>query len=268
MTAVSPTNTAIWIVRESARPLACHLAASLGAQVLPKVSEPEAETASNREQFGEAFSNVTHWILLMACGIASRYIAALPRDKHTDPAVVVLDEACRFAIPLLGGHEGGANTLAYRVASLTGATPVITTATEALKPLTLGIGCRRGMSAARIDAAVQNALQQAKATLAEVREIATVDIKATEPGLQEWLAANALPLRVFSSAQLAHRPLTASPSDWVQRSVGLAGVCEPCALLASPRGSLLVPKLATAGVTVAVVSDALSSFFPSPCTVN
>ena len=84
---------------------------------------------------------------------------------------------------------------------------------------------------------------------------ATVDLKAREPGLLEWVAAQQLPLRVFSSAQLSDRPLTARPSDWVRTNIGLAGVCEPCALLASPRGSLLVPKFACAGVTVAVVSD-------------
>ena len=93
-----------------------------------------------------------------------------------------------------------------------------------------------------------------------------VDLKAKEPGLLEWIAARQLPLRVFSSAQLSDRPLTARPSDWVRSNIGLAGVCEPCALLASPRGRLLVPKLACGGVTVAVVSDPAPSppfFLPS-----
>ena len=211
--------------------------------------------ASNRERFAEAFPKAGAWILLMATGIATRYLARLPQDKHSDPAVVVLDEACRFAIPVLGGHEGGGNALAYRIASLTGAVPVITTATEALKPFTLGIGLRRGLSAGRIDTAVEAALSAAGGSLAQVREVATVDLKAREPGLLEWVAARRLPLRVFSTAQLSDRPLTARPSDWVRTNIGLAGVCEPCALLASPRGSLLVPKLACAGVTVAVVSD-------------
>ncbi len=247
-------STAIWIVRESARPLAESLGRALCAPVLP---EPAAEATpiSNREQFQAAFAAARSWVLLMACGIATRYLSGLPRDKHSDPAVVVLDEAGRFAIPLLGGHEGGANALAYRIAACTGALPAITTATEALKPLTVGIGMRRGMSAARIEAAVQAALASSGAPLSAVREVATVDIKADEPGLQEWLAAHALPLRVFSSAQIAERPLTATPSDWVRTNTGLAGVCEPCALLASPRGTLLVPKRAHAGVTVAIVSD-------------
>jgi cobalt-precorrin 5A hydrolase len=257
---------ALWHVRESALPLAQELGRSLGACVLPEGAPGGVEAASNREQFAAAFPKARAWILLMATGIATRYLAGLPQDKHSDPAVVVVDEACRFAVPVLSGHEGGGNALAYRIAALTGAVPVITTATEALKPLTLGIGLRRGLSAARIDAAVHAALAAADASPEQIREIATVDLKANEPGLLEWLAARQLPLRVFSSAQLSDRPLTARPSDWVRSNIGLAGVCEPCALLASPRGRLLVPKLACGGVTVAVVSDPAPSppfFLPS-----
>ena len=253
---------ALWHVRESARPLARELGRALGACSLPEGSFGGLGGASNREQFALAFPKARGWILLMAAGIATRYLAGLPEDKHTDPAVVVLDESCRFAIPLLSGHEGGGNALAYKIAALTGAIPVITTATEALKPLTLGIGLRRGLSADRIETAVEAGLLAAGGSLAQVREVATVDLKASEPGLVEWVAERRLPLRVFSSAQLSDRPLTARPSNWVRTNIGLAGVCEPCALLASPRGRLVVPKLACAGVTVAVVSD--SSPMP-PC---
>lgn len=251
-------GTAIWLVRDSARPLAGSLGRVLGACVLPEAALSATGESTNREAFAQEFFKASSWILLMAAGIATRYLAGLPHSKHTDPAVVVLDEACRFAIPILGGHEGGANALAYRVAAVTGATPVITTATEALKPLTLGIGCRRGISSDGIRRAVDNALQRTGYSLADVREVATVDLKEREPGLLEWLNEHGLPLRVFSREQLSSRPLTGTPSSWVRTSIGLAGVCEPCALLASPRGELVVPKLATAGVTVAVVSDRFS----------
>ena len=248
-------NTAIWLVRESARPLAEKLGDFLEALVLPDATPDMGPAPSNRERFVAAFPSAKQWVMLMASGIATRYLAGLPYDKNSDPGVVVLDEACRFAIPLLCGHEGGANALAYRIAAKTGAVPVITTATEALKPLTLGIGCRKGVSVERIDDAIANALRMIGASLSSVREIATVDLKGREPGLIKWVEQNDIPLRIFSSEQLAQRPLTATPSRWVFSSIGLAGVCEPCALLASPRGTLVVPKLATAGVTVAVVSD-------------
>ncbi len=79
-----------------------------------------------------------HWrhydgfICIMAAGIVVRAIAPLLDDKLTDPCVIVLDEKGRHAISLLAGHIGGGNTLAEKVAALTGGTPVITTASDTL----------------------------------------------------------------------------------------------------------------------------------------
>ncbi|MDR1620588.1 MAG: cobalamin biosynthesis protein [Clostridiales bacterium] len=70
-------------------------------------------------------------LFIGACGIAVRAIAPNVKSKRSDPAIVVLDDGGKFAIPLLGGHIGGANALAGRVAKITGAMPVVTTATDA-----------------------------------------------------------------------------------------------------------------------------------------
>ncbi len=69
-------------------------------------------------------------VAVMAAGIVVRKLAPLLKGKDRDPAVVVVDEAGRFAISMLSGHLGGANVLARRVAAALGGTPVITTATD------------------------------------------------------------------------------------------------------------------------------------------
>ncbi|WP_294412483.1 cobalt-precorrin 5A hydrolase [uncultured Ruminococcus sp.] len=69
-------------------------------------------------------------VFICASGIAVRAIAPHISSKTTDPAVVVIDEDGRFAIPVLSGHIGGANALAVRLSELIGAQAAVTTATD------------------------------------------------------------------------------------------------------------------------------------------
>ncbi len=240
----------IWPVRSQGEPLARLLAQRLAGEAHRPWEQPEPR----RERLRERFTHYSHWVLVMAAGIAIRFLDGLIEDKRRDPAVVVIDEAGRYAIALLGGHEAGANALAYRVANAVGAVPVVTTATEAAKPLVAGIGCRKGVGAERIEHGLLHAL--AGRSLSDVRELATIDLKAREPGLLEFSRAHGIPLRIVAREQISARSWCSTPSDWVRRSVGVEGVCEPCALIASPRGRLVVPKTCLQGVAVAVVADA------------
>jgi cobalt-precorrin 5A hydrolase/precorrin-3B C17-methyltransferase len=69
-------------------------------------------------------------ICIMAAGIVVRTLASLLKDKKSDPAVVVVDEAGGFAVSLVSGHLGGANERAQEIARFLGGKAVITTASD------------------------------------------------------------------------------------------------------------------------------------------
>ncbi|MCQ9180901.1 precorrin-3B C(17)-methyltransferase [Streptomyces sp. IBSBF 2953] len=79
-----------------------------------------------------AFDECEQLVCFLATGAVVRLVAPLLSDKTSDPGVVCVDEAGRFAVSLVGGHGGGANELAVAVGGLLGAEPVVTTATDAL----------------------------------------------------------------------------------------------------------------------------------------
>jgi cobalt-precorrin 5A hydrolase len=243
-------------VRVEGRVLSERLWQQLGGELF----RPWEHLEPQKALFQRCFAHYPQWVLIMAAGIAVRFVDGLLEDKRHDPAVVVLDEGGRYAVALVGGHEAGANALAYRVANVVGAIPVVTTATQALKPLVVGIGCRKGVTPEQVETAVLHALRQCDSHggLAAVRELVTVDLKAQEPALVSFSRARGIPLRVIGKHQIEARAWVTKTSEWVRHSVGLDGVCEPCALIACTRGHLIVPKTALDGVAVAVVEDSWS----------
>ncbi len=78
-------------------------------------------------------------ICIVSLGAVVRLIAPHLKNKETDPAVVVIDEAGRFVIPVLSGHLGGANQLAGHLATALGAQAVLTTASDARETLAVDL---------------------------------------------------------------------------------------------------------------------------------
>ena len=60
-------------------------------------------------------------VLFLPVAAAVRLTAPVLRDKRSDPAVVCVDDAGRFAVSLISGHLGGADALAQKVARVLGA---------------------------------------------------------------------------------------------------------------------------------------------------
>jgi len=83
-----------------------------------------------RERMAGLFAGYDRIVLFLSLGAVVRLIAPHVKSKHRDPAVVAVDDAARFAIPVLAGHVGEANAFAEAVAAILGALPVITTASD------------------------------------------------------------------------------------------------------------------------------------------
>jgi cobalt-precorrin 5A hydrolase len=137
--AAGPDRIAIWVLTPNGLALASRLRLHLPEAAIHCSRRLEAEGLNLAAQpfdglmpaVAERFREFDGHIFIMAAGIVVRAIGPLLGHKHRDPAVVVLDDAGRFAISLVAGHVGGANRLARRVAELLGSVPVITTATDA-----------------------------------------------------------------------------------------------------------------------------------------
>lgn len=246
-------------------------------------------------------------VFVSACGIAVRAVAPHLRGKGKDPAVVVLDELGRHVISMLGGHLGGANSLAKSIADSVGGEAIITTATDVngvpavdewarahncaveniaaakyisaaalegaaigvavteelhdapwpvtlwLRPknLVLGVGCKKGVSFAKIKEAFRDFLDGCGVSALSVAFVASVDIKKAEEGLLElakWLDA---PLETFTAKELKKVPGTFAGSEKVESAVGVDNVCERAAVLKSG-GCLLRGKTRYDGITFAL----------------
>uniref|UniRef100_A0A831U1A6 Cobalt-precorrin 5A hydrolase n=1 Tax=Geobacter metallireducens TaxID=28232 RepID=A0A831U1A6_GEOME len=293
----------------------------------------------------ELWPSFDGFVFIMAAGIVVRMIAPHLVAKDVDPAVVVMDDAGRFAISLLSGHLGGANELACRCAFITGAREVITTATDAndlpsfdmvareegwviddlcrvktlnalllegeeiavvdptdrvrtafhgkgrltfhdtfvealqsgakgfvfvtnrrlppqaqadtllvLRPrnLVLGIGCNSGTGAGEIAEVVSAQMKRLFLSLKSVACIGSAAAKREEVGLLDFAREHGLPLRFFESGELNGVTVPSPPSAHALEAIGAAGVAEPAAVLASGGGRLLLKKIKSGNVTLAI----------------
>ncbi len=303
------------------------------------------EPTELRELIGSLWHKVDAFIFIMATGIVVRMVAEHLQSKQTDPAIVVIDDAGKFAISLLSGHLGGANELARRCAFICGANPVITTATDAndlpsfdmlakdnnwvidditriktlnslllddkeiavvdrsgkvrswfhgrgklsfydtfveatnsradglllitnqffpnqsqnknlliLRPrdLVLGIGCNRNTPLEEIEEFVDTQLRRCFVSLKSVVGIASAEAKSDEAGLIAYAEKYGLGLTFYSSEELNRVSVPTEPSQYVLAAIGAKGVAEPAAVLASGGGRLLLKKVKSPNVTLAI----------------
>ena len=119
------------------------------------------------------------------------------------------------------------------------------------RALTLGVGCKRGVTRETLEERFAALCQSAGILPEAVGCAATIDRKRDEPGLLDFCAAHTWPLKTYSAGELAAAEGAFTSSSFVSETVGVDNVCERAAVCAAG-GTLLVGKFAGDGVTLAL----------------
>lgn len=118
--------------------------------------------------------------------------------------------------------------------------------------ITIGIGCRKGTSAEQIEKTVMEVLKEQYLYPEAICQVATIDLKAEEPGLLQFCEQYDLPLKTYTAEELEQAKGQFSASEFVSGVTGVDNVCERSAVLAGD-GELFVKKTCGDGVTCACV---------------
>ncbi len=211
------------------------------------------------EKIQQAFQQGDHLLFICGTGIVVRTLAPVLANKHQDPPVIVMDEQGQFVIPLLSGHEGGANQWASELADLMDAQLVLTTADTYLAPVyTVGMGCERHCPEQELQALLQECLQASQLDIEQIHSINSIDLKSDEIGLIQCARNTHRPYQTFSVEQLLTvEDLLSVKSDYVFQTVGVYGVAESAALFAAQaqtgqQAELVINKVKTAKATCAI----------------
>jgi cobalt-precorrin 5A hydrolase len=255
-------KTAVIAVTEKGLLLAKKIASEIPADTFAP-SKLSDENIMQYESLNNCFQTLFHEykniIAVMAQGIVTRMIAPLVTSKYTDPAVVTCDEVGRFAISTLSGHEGGANILAHLVSSVTGAVPVITTATEANRLYVIGIGCRKGAGMQDVISAIDNACTDAGIERSDIRLIASAWIKKYEKGLTEAAAELGLYLRFIPESYYNNQFHRFEEHSAPKKHFGIPGVALPSAVIAASNPQIVLERRVYGDVTAAIVKEMVAN---------
>ncbi len=123
-----------------------------------------------------------------------------------------------------------------------------------LRPASLvaGIGCNRNTGMEEMKALLQDVLEMNKLASSSLKCMASIDVKADEPGLITLAQNLGLTVIFFTRQELNQVKGIKNPSTIVEKHVGVKSVCEAAAIRAAQNGTLIVPKQSTRNVTLAI----------------
>jgi len=118
------------------------------------------------------------------------------------------------------------------------------------KDLILGIGCRRGTNYEKLYDFISCSLIKYNLDIRAVAAIVSVDVKKDEDGIIKLAEKINCPFRTFEREEIKLVQDKYEKSEFVLKTLGITGVCEPCIDLAGAR--VIVSKVKHEGMTLAI----------------
>lgn len=152
------------------------------------------------------------------------------------PAPLTLDEAeTGICVSLAGNQNTYQNTLNL--------VPRI---------VTVGVGCRKGVSAEVFEKFILKQLSQKNIAIQAVERIASIELKKYEPCILSFCDKYKIPFVTFTAEELQSVKGDFLSSDLVKTVTGTDNVCERSAVLASNYGTRILSKTSGNGCTCAL----------------
>ena len=123
------------------------------------------------------------------------------------------------------------------------------------RKLVLGVGCRRDTPGERIIQAIQETLTALNLNEKGIKSLATIGLKADEPGIIEAAAFFKAKKIIIPNEMVQMVQSRFEASDFVFKTTGLYAVSEPCGFVASGFGKCLLQKQKLGGITLSVWLD-------------
>lgn len=123
--------------------------------------------------------------------------------------------------------------------------------------IVLGIGCKRGVTKEHIMEKLKYVMENQNLEMSSIRKAASAWVKSDEKGLLEAMEELSIPLQFFEKEEILEvEDLIEDRSEYVKKTIGVYGVSEPCAYLASSRkGKFLVKKVKLDGMTLSIFEE-------------
>lgn len=118
------------------------------------------------------------------------------------------------------------------------------------KNIVLGIGCRKEYSSEKMLEKVLQNLYLQKIDSRAVGVISTIEVKKNENAILELAEYFKVDLKIFSKDEIKEIQHKYEGSDFVEKSIGVRAVCEPCVELSG--GELLTGKISCDGMTLCI----------------